>query len=125
MDKILFYSLNTLDGYKYLNDNYINLLYDYYVTGSKIFNYDVSITNDEFISVITLIDNNLKEIYSEEQIKVALIQFIQLLMSDARDNKKVDKKYFTKHLDYISLDLFNTSFLKKSKRRIKTLKKRL
>ena len=125
MNKTIFYSLNTMDGHQYLGDDYINVLYDYYVTGSKIFNYEVGITNDEFLSIMSTINENLKDIYSEEQIKEALIQLIQLLMSDARDKKKVNKKYFIKHLDYISLDLFNTTFLKKSKRKIKTIKKGL
>ena len=44
-------------------------------------------------------------------------------MSDARDGKKVDRKYFVKHLDYITLDLLDTPFLKRSKRKVKKLKK--
>ena len=126
MNKKMFYSLNTMDGYKYLDENYIEMLYDYYFTGGNYFGYKVDISKEEFINIITVINESLKEIYTEEQVKVALIQFIQLLMGDARDNNKiVNKKYIIKHLNYISLDLFDTPFLKKSKKKIKEIKRRI
>ena len=66
MNKQLFYSINTPEGHIYLNNDYIDMLYDYYVTGGNYFNYKVNITKEEFISIITPLNDTLKEIYNEE-----------------------------------------------------------
>ena len=96
-----------------------------YVTASNIYNFKVIITEEEFKPIITGIHEVLKDILTDEQIKVAFIQYIQLLTSDSIEGKIVDKKYFIKHLNYIYLDLLNTPYLKKSKKYIKKLKKTL
>ena len=123
MNKTFFYKLNTIDGDKYLEEEYIDVLYDYYVTGGKIYNYKVRITKEEFNTIINTINDKLKEVLSDEEIKVAFIQYIQLLIADSREGYIVDKKYFIKKLDYICIDLFDNKFLKKSKKKIKSLKK--
>lgn len=123
MNKNDFCKLNGRYGYKFLSDDYSNSLYDYYVTASNIYNFKIIITEEEFNNIINDIYEVLNGILTDEQIRVAFIQYIQLLTSDSMEEKKVDRKYLIKHLYYLYLDLLNTPYLKKSKKYIKKLKK--
>lgn len=125
MNRNNFYKIHTIDGDKYLKEEYTKTLYDYYRTGGIIFKYEILITEEEFDKLIEIINEKLKEKLTEEEIKKALIQYIQIIMSDARDNKKADINYFIKCTDYLALDILNNTFLKKAKPLIKNIKKEL
>ena len=123
MNKNDFCKLNGRYGYKFLSDDYSSTLYDYYVTASNIYKFKVIITEEEFNNIINDIYEVLNGVLTDEQIRVAFIQYIQLLTFDSMEEKKVDRKYLIKHLYYLYLDLLNTPYLKKSKKYIKKLKK--
>lgn len=125
MKRNIFYKINTIDGDKYLDENYINILYDYYVTGSIIFKYEVVISEDEFNKLIRIIDDLLRTKLTDEEVKKALLQYIQLIISDSRNGIYVDINYFIKCSDYLALDILENKFLKKIRNDIKELKKNL
>ena len=120
-----FYKINTIDGDKYFKDNYSDTLYDYYVTGGIIFRYEVNISKEEYDKLFEIIYNILKTKLSEEEIKKAFLQYIQVIMEDARSGKQVDINYFINNTNNLSLDILDNHFLKKVKPLIKTIKNEL
>lgn len=89
MNKNDFCKLNGRYGYKFLSDDYSNSLYDYYVTASNIYNFKIIITEEEFNNIINDIYEVLNGVLTDEQIRVAFIQYIQLLTSDSMEEKKL------------------------------------
>ena len=125
MNRNFFYNINTVSGDKYLGDNICNELYDYYVYGGKVFNYDVNINKEDFSEIFSVINNSISTILSVDEVKKAFLQYVQLIMADARDGKFVDACYFVSCIDYMGLDLMDNVFLKKVRKVLKTVKKSL
>ena len=120
-----FYKIHTINGDRYFGDSYCSLLFDYYVTGGLIFKYDVNITEDEFNRVFNIIYDRLKLKLSEDEIKKSFLQYIQMIMGDARSGVFVDIHYFIKCVDYLSLDILDNKCLRKVKHVSKDIKKNL
>ena len=125
MNRSNFYNINTINGDEYLGENICTNLYDYYVYGGKVFNYEVNISMDEFSEIFSVIKSNIESILSTDEVKKAFLQYVQLIMADARDGKFVDACYFVNCIDYICLDILDNKFLKKTKKVVSSIKKSL
>lgn len=110
-----FYKIHTISGDKYLGDDYCGVLFDYYETGGLVFKYDINLSIEQFSKLFEIVHDSLKIKLSEDEIKKAFIQYIQILMCDARDGHHVDIHYFVKHIDYLFIDILDNKFLRKAK----------
>lgn len=117
--------MNTIDGDKYLKDNYSQYLFDYFVKGGEVYGYEININLDDFNKIFSVIYDNIKLKLSEDEVKKAFLQYVQLIMSDAREGKFVEINYFIDCVDYLGLDILDNKFLKKLKKYIKPIKKSL
>ena len=125
MDRTEFYRINTINGDNFLSDNYCESLYDYFVFGGKVYNYSINITFDEFNRIFSVIVEGVGSKLSQLELKKAILQYIQLIMCDAREGKFVDIYFFVKCLDYLGLDILDNKFLKKIRKNVKVIKKSL
>lgn len=125
MNRREFYSLNTVQGYKFLNDDCCSQLYDYFCFGGKIYNYDILISLSDFEKIFNIIHDNYNSIFNEIQFKIMFMQYIQLIMSDCVNGVNADVAWFINCVDYLSLDILSNSFLKKGKPLCKKIKSEL
>lgn len=114
MNKSLFYKINTIYGDKYLSDDYCNDLYEYYVYGGKVFCYDVNVSSDDFSKFFSIVYNEIGSKISMDDFKKLSLQYVQLMMAEARVGKVVDINYFISSFVYFGFDSDFSKEIKKS-----------
>ena len=125
MNRGSFYNINTITGDEHLGEDICTDLYDYYVYGGRIFNYEINISSEEFSEIFSVINSSIESVLSTKEVKKAFLQYVQLIMADARDGKFVDACYFVNCIDYIGLPILDNKFLKKIKKIVGPIKKSL
>lgn len=120
MNRTLFYKINTVFGDNYLTDDYCNELYDYYVYGGKVFSYDVNISSTDFNNFFSIIYDKIGSKISVDDFKKISLQFVQLMMGEARVGKVVNIDYFVSNIFYFG---FDSEVFKDIRKDVKLVKK--
>lgn len=118
MNRNLFYKINTVFGDKYLSDDYCNDLYEYYVYGSKVFGYEINVNSNDFNKFFSIVYDGISSKVSIDDFKKLSLQYVQLMMAEARVGKIVDINYFISSFTYFG---FDSNLFKEFKKNIKEI----
>ncbi len=104
MNILSYYLLNrTSSNLSTLNQDYVERLYQYYVNGGQVLNYNININKESFIEIFNTIFDVLKLKIDNATYKIISEHYLNNLMVDANDGENVDVIYAINYLWYLGI----------------------
>ena len=104
MNILSYYLLNrTSSNLSTLNQDYVERLYQYYVNGGQVLNYNININKESFIEIFNTIFDVLKLKIDNATYKIISEHYLNNLMVYANDGENVDVIYAINYLWYLGI----------------------
>lgn len=94
-----------LKNEKEIDNEFLELLYLYYINGNEILKCDTHINKEDFKSIFIIIYNILNLKIKESELKKICSHYIKLIIADINDGNNVDLKWFINHIWYLCFNL--------------------
>lgn len=105
MNKVEYNLLNKLYDKRILDQKYLEGLYRFYKTGSRVYNYQINISKTEFEKILNTIYDVLRFRINDDKFKIVSDHYVILLMADAKDGHNVDANWFIDHIYYMCVGI--------------------
>ena len=101
MNTIIYKLLSKTNDERNLNDSLLENLYQYYDEKSIELNYEKNISKDDFDKIFNTVYDVLKLKINDDEAYEAMINYLSLLIADARDGFNVDINWSIKYIWYL------------------------
>ena len=105
MNIVVYKLLSITNEERKLDDSLLENLYQYYDEKSIELNYEKNISKDDFNRIFNIVYDVLKLRINDEETIEAMVNYLKLLIADARDGFNVDINWCIKYIWYLGAGL--------------------
>ena len=105
MNIVVYKLLSITNEERKLDDSLLENLYQYYDEKSIELNYEKNISKDDFNRIFNIVYDVLKLRINDEEAIEAMVNYLKLLIADARDGFNVDINWCIKYIWYLGAGL--------------------
>ena len=105
MNTVIYKLLSKTNEERNLDDSLLENLYQYYDEKSIDLDYEKNISKDDFNKIFNTVYNVLKLKINDDEIQKAMVNYLKLLIADARDGFNVDINWCIKYIWYLGAGL--------------------
>lgn len=105
MNIVVYKLLSITKEERKLDDSLLENLYQYYDEKSIELNYEKNISKDDFNRIFNIVYDVLKLRINDEEAIEAMVNYLKLLIADARDGFNVDINWCIKYIWYLGAGL--------------------
>ena len=105
MNTVIYKLLSKTNEERNLDDSLLENLYQYYDEKSIDLDYEKNISKDDFNKIFNTVYNVLKLKINDDEIQKAMVNYLKLLIADARDGYYVDINWCIKYIWYLCAGL--------------------
>ena len=105
MNIVVYKLLSITNEERKLDDSLLENLYQYYDEKSIELNYEKNISKDDFNRIFNIVYDVLRLKINDEEAIEAMVNYLKLLIADARDGFNVDINWCIKYIWYLGAGL--------------------
>ena len=105
MNIVVYKLLSKTKEERKLDDSLLENLYQYYDEKSIELNYEKNISKDDFNRIFNIVYDVLRLKINDEEALEAMVNYLSLLIADARDGFNVDINWCIKYIWYLGAGL--------------------
>ena len=105
MNIVVYKLLSKTNEERNLDDSLLENLYQYYDEKSIELNYEKNISKDDFNRIFNIVYDVLRLKINDEEAIEAMVNYLKLLIADARDGFNVDINWCIKYIWYLGAGL--------------------
>lgn len=100
MNEFSYKFLNKVSEPRELGGDFVDKMYNFYDSSSRLFNCDVNLSRDEFEKIFVVTYDVLGLKIGKEKFERVSTNYLLLLIADAKDGIKVDSRWCIDHMWY-------------------------